>query len=198
MAELRAQTAALTLEKEAYAGRASCTRRAAWHVPCNTYLPRHSAHQHLPCSPSTAVMPARTAGTGGESATSHVPRSHEMEDNIHLSVPRAQRRCAASRGALSAQHSNLAAATSKPTAAFCGAIDASLRDGLGSGSQCTLLRTHACARAPFSHARVSALRECAGCASVSPMWTLRVPHAGHHVVDRTPGWDPMRGARSTA
>jgi hypothetical protein len=135
------------------------------------HMPRRSAHQHLPCSPSTAVMPASPARTGGESATSHVPRSQDMEDNIHLSVPRAQRRCAASRGALSAQHSNLAAATSKPKAAFCGAVDASLRDGLGSGSQCTLLRTHACARAPSSHARVSALRECAGCASVSPMWT---------------------------
>ena len=24
-------------------------------------------------------------------------------------------------------------------------------------------------------------------------WTLRVPHAGHHVADRTPGWDPMPG-----
>jgi hypothetical protein len=32
MAELRAQTAELTVEKAAYAGRASCLRRAAWHV----------------------------------------------------------------------------------------------------------------------------------------------------------------------
>ncbi len=57
---------------------------------------------------------------------------------------------------------------------------------------------HSCpqvhAHAPSSHARViSALCECAGCASMSPMWTLRVPHAGHHVVDPTPGRDPMRG-----
>ena len=29
---------------------------------------RRSAHQHLPCSPSTAVMPASTARTGGERA----------------------------------------------------------------------------------------------------------------------------------
>ena len=79
----------------------------------------------------------------------HVPRSNEAEDNIHLSLPRAQRRCVASLGALSAQYSNLAAANSKPKAAQCGASDASLQDG--SGSQCTLLRTllrtRACARA---------------------------------------------------
>ena len=31
MAELHAQIAELTLEKAAYAGRASCKRRAAWH-----------------------------------------------------------------------------------------------------------------------------------------------------------------------
>jgi hypothetical protein len=30
---------------------------------------RRSAHQQLPCSPSTAATPASTAGTGGESAT---------------------------------------------------------------------------------------------------------------------------------
>jgi hypothetical protein len=113
-----------------------------------------------------------------------VPRSNEAEDNIHLSVPRAQRRCAASLGALSAQYSNLAAADSRDSAQ-CGASDSSLRDGLGSGSECTLMRTHTFL------ARVSA--ECAGCASVSPMWTLRVLHAGHHVADRTPGWDPVRG-----
>jgi hypothetical protein len=56
---------------------------------------------------------------------------------------------------------------------------------------------HSCpqvhAHAPSSHARVSAVCECAGCASVSPMRTLRVPHAGHHVVDSSPGGDPMRG-----
>ncbi len=33
MAELRAQIAELRLEKAAYAGRASCKRRAAWHLP---------------------------------------------------------------------------------------------------------------------------------------------------------------------
>ena len=65
----------------------------------------------------------------------HVPRSHEMEDNIQLSVPRTQRRYAASLGALTAQYSNLAAANMK-LAAQCGASvnatvlsDASLRDG---------------------------------------------------------------------
>jgi hypothetical protein len=65
----------------------------------------------------------------------HVPRSNEAEDTIHLSVPAAQRRYAASLGALSAQCSNLAAANMK-LAAQCGArvnatvlSDASLRDG---------------------------------------------------------------------
>ena len=65
----------------------------------------------------------------------HEPRSHEVEDTIHLSVPRAQRRCVASLGALSSQYSNLAAANMK-LAAQCGArvnatvlSDASLRDG---------------------------------------------------------------------
>jgi hypothetical protein len=85
----------------------------------------------------------------------HVPRSNEAEDNIHLSAPRAQRRCAASLGALSAQYSNLtlAAANSKHSAQ-CGASlkstatsDASQRDG--SGSQCKLTRA--------SRARVGAL-----------------------------------------
>ena len=114
------------------------------------HMPRRSAHQHLPCSPSTAVMPASPARIGGESATSHVPRSQDMDDNIHLSVPRAQRRCAASRGALSAQHSNLVAAADSKLAAQCSASDAPLRDG--SGSQGTLMRT--CARARAFLARV--------------------------------------------
>jgi hypothetical protein len=90
----------------------------------------------------------------------HEPRSHEMEDNIQLSVPRAQRRCAASCGALTAQYSNLAAADSKPKAAQCGAAlhttatrGGALRDGIG--SQCTLSRT--------SLARTC---KCGGCASV--------------------------------
>ncbi len=92
----------------------------------------------------------------------HEPRSHEVEDTIHLSVPRAQRRCAASLGALTVQYANLAAAESKPKAAQCGAsVNATatsvgaLRDGIG--SQCTLTHT--------SFARTL---ECAGCASVSP------------------------------
>ena len=157
MAEPRAQIAELTLEKAAYAGFASCTRRTARHVPYSVlhicsmphvmqHAPatRHSAHQHLPCSPSTAVMPASIADWRRERNT-HVPRSNEAEDNIHLSVPRAQRRCVASLGALSAPYSNLAAANSKPKAAQCGASDASLQDG--SGSQCILMRTRACARA---------------------------------------------------
>jgi hypothetical protein len=38
--------------------------RAMQHAPAM----RRSAHQHLPRSPSTAVMPAGTAGTGGERA----------------------------------------------------------------------------------------------------------------------------------
>ncbi len=91
----------------------------------------------------------------------HEPRSHEAEDSIHLSVPRAQRRYGGSLGALSAQYSNLVAAVSK-LAAQCGAsVNATatsggaLRDGIG--SQCTLTRT-------------SLARTCegAGCASVSP------------------------------
>ena len=92
-------------------------------------------------------------------------------------------------GALSAQYSNLVAADSK-LAAQCGASvkardeatatsDAFLRDG--SGSQCTLTRT--------SLARTCG---CAGCPSVSPMRTLRVPHAGPDVdvVDTVPSGVP--------
>ena len=100
MAELRAQIAELTLEKAAYAGFASCTRRTARHVPCGVlhicsmphvmqHAPatRHSAHQHLPCSPSTAVMPASIADWRRERNT-HVPRSNEVEDNIrHATCP---------------------------------------------------------------------------------------------------------------
>ncbi len=80
MAELRAQTAELTLEKAAYDGRASCTRRTAsctsCHVSCNAHLSYaavrisicRAAHQQRPC------QLASTARTGGESAicTSHV------------------------------------------------------------------------------------------------------------------------------
>jgi hypothetical protein len=120
----------------------------------------------------------------------HMPRSHLMEDNIHLSVPFAQRRCAASLGALSAQYSNLAPADSKPKAAQCGASDASLQDG--SGSPCTRTRTRARARA-----FLAGVCEC----GVLVRWTCpREPHvdtpsthAGHHVLDRSPGWDPVRG-----
>ena len=67
-----------------------------------------------------------------------------MEDDRHLS-----RRCAASLGALSAQYSNLAVANSK-LAAQCSASDAPLRDG--SGSQGTLMRTCARARAFLARA----------------------------------------------
>ena len=81
-----------------------------------------------------------------------VPRSNEVEDNIHLSVHRAQRRYAASLGALSAQYSNLAAANAK-LAAQCGASDAPLRDG--SGSQCTLMCSRTLARTNLS-AKLSA------------------------------------------
>ena len=158
MAELRAQTAELTAKKAACAGRASCARRATWHVLCNVMyicnMPRvmerapvicRSAHQHLPCR-TTAAMPASTARTGRESATCTCHAAMRWEPTSTMSVPRVPRRCAASLGALSAQYSNLAAAAdSKPKAAHCGASDASLRDG--SGSQCTLMRTraHACA-----------------------------------------------------
>ena len=88
------------------------------------------------------------------------PRSHEMEDNIQLSVRRAQIRYVASLGALSAQYSNLVAANSKLLAQCGASVNATatsggaLRDGIG--SQCTLTRT--------SLVRTC---ECAGCASVS-------------------------------
>ena len=61
MAELRAQDAELTVEKAAYAGRASCTRRTAsctsCHVSCNTHLPHgtvrisicRAAHRQRSC-----------------------------------------------------------------------------------------------------------------------------------------------------
>ncbi len=152
MAELRAQIAELTLEKAAYADRARCTasvaQRSAHHATCPATRTCHarSAHQHLPRSPSTAVMPASPAGSGGESATCtcQVAIRWKTTDSIHLSVPHAQRRCAASLGALSAQYSNLVAADSKPKAAQCGASDAPLRDGSGSQSHsCT--RTCECA-----------------------------------------------------
>jgi hypothetical protein len=122
----------------------------------------------------------------------HVPRSHEAEDSIHLSVPCAQRRCAASLGALSAQYSNLAAANSKLLAQCGASVNATatsggaLRDGIG--SQCTLTCT--------SLARTC---ECGGCASVSPSvgrscgHTPQYPMLGTMCLDPTPGWDPMRG-----
>ena len=46
MAELREQIAELTAEKAAYAGRASCERRAAWHVLYKRRAhPRHATRQ---------------------------------------------------------------------------------------------------------------------------------------------------------
>ncbi len=56
--------------------------------------------------------------------------------------------------------------------------DAFLRDG--SGSQCTLARTFLARTCGF-----------AGCPSVSPMQTLRVPHAGPDVVGPTLEWIPF-------
>ena len=67
MAELRAQIAALTLEKAAYAGRARCTRRKAscksCHVSCNTHLPQSAvrisicgaAHRQRSCQQALLV-----------------------------------------------------------------------------------------------------------------------------------------------
>jgi hypothetical protein len=118
----------------------------------------------------------------------HVPRSNELEDNIHRSVPRAQCRYATSLGALSSQYSNLVAANSK-LAAQCGASpnvaatsDASLRDG--SGSQDTLTRTS-----------LTRTCGCAGCASVSP--SVDTPSApcsapcggSHNRAGSHAGWD---------
>ena len=63
MAELCAQIAAVSLEKAEYA---PATRR--------------SAHQHLRCSPSTAVMPASAASVDWRRERNvHVPRSNEVE-----------------------------------------------------------------------------------------------------------------------
>ncbi len=106
---------------------------------CATHLP-HDAVRISVCR--KAVMPASIADWRRERHV-HVPRSNEAEDGIDLSVPRAQRRYAASLGALTAQYSNLEATNSKPKAAQCGAsVNATatsggaLRDGIG--SQCTL------------------------------------------------------------
>jgi hypothetical protein len=144
---------------------------------------RRSAHQHLPRSPSTAVTPASPAGTGGESAARTCHAAIRWRTPCHLSVPRAQRRCAASLGALTAQHSNLAPANSKPKAAECGASDASLRHG--SGSQCTLIRTRARARAFLARTC-----ECA----VLVGWTCqREPHVDTPSI---PCWAPCGGSHT--
>jgi hypothetical protein len=132
-------------------------------------------------------MPSSTARTGGESVTytRHAGNDGRQHTPCPLSVPCEHCRYAVSIGALLAQYSNLVAADSK-LAAQCGASvkardeatatsDAFLRDG--SGSQCTLTRTS-----------LPRMCGCAGCPNVSPMRTLRVPHAGPDVVDPTLGY----------
>ena len=150
---------------------------------------RRSAHQHLPRSPSTAVMPARTARTGGESATctSHAAMRRKTAYTCQYLVHNAGMR-------LRSAHCRRSIQTSRRR------IRSSLLNAAQVMRRCKMVAArsaHSCARvhahAPSSHASVSALCECAGCARVSHMWTLRVPHAGHHVMDPTPGWDPMRG-----
>jgi hypothetical protein len=167
MAELRAQIAELTLQKAAYAGRASCVRRAAWLVPdivvkiCS--MPRtrtchdavrisicRAAHRQRSCQLALLGLAERA-----QRARATLRYDGRQRTPCHLSVPRAHRRYSASLGAL-ARCSNLAAANSK-LAAQCGAsvnaaatTDASLQDG--SCPQCTLTPTHAPSRA-----RVSAL-----------------------------------------
>ncbi len=150
---------------------------------------RRSAHQHLPCSPSTAVMPASTARSGGESATctSHAAMrwktTYTLEYRMHNAGVR-----------LRSAHCRRSIQTAWRR----------IRSILLSAAQvmhrCKMVAArsaHSCARvhahARSSHASVSALCEGAGCASVSHMWTLRVPHAGHLVMDPTPGGDPIWG-----
>jgi hypothetical protein len=147
-AELRAPFVELTLEKAAYAAHASCVRRAAWHVPDNVVLicsvPRVMQPEHFLWIPNVehATCPVRQ----------HTSAAHESWC--------AQRRYAASIGALMAQNLNLSTENSKLAAdnlaltAQCNVgvnaaatSDASLPDG--TRWQCTHTRARAHALAPM-------------------------------------------------
>jgi hypothetical protein len=117
----------------------------------------------------------------------HVPRSHEVGDTIHHATCEYLVHNAGVW--LRSAHSRRGIQTSRWR------IRSSLLSAAQVMRRCETVAArsaHSCpqvhAHAPSSHARViSALCECAGRASVSPMWTLRVTHVGHHVVDPTPG-----------
>ncbi len=150
---------------------------------------RRSAHQHLPYSPSTAVMPASTARSGGESATctSHAAMRWKTTCTCRYLVLNAGMWLRSAHCRRSIQ-----TAWRRIRSILLSAAQVMRRSEMvAAHSAHSCARVHAHARS--SHASVSALCESTGCASVSPMRTLRVPHAGHHVVDPTPGWDPMRG-----
>jgi hypothetical protein len=166
MREFRAQIAQPTLEKAAYA--ASCVRRAAWHVPDN---------RHLSCD-AVRICPCHALRRLTAVNSMHRPRRSQMECNVehatcqttHLGTHeswRAQRRYAASIGALMAQNLNISTENSKlavensPLAVQGSAgmtatatSDALLQDG--SGWQCTHAHTAACPR-PSPDARSARL-----------------------------------------
>jgi hypothetical protein len=128
---------------------------------------RRRAHQHLPRSPSRAVMPASTARTSGESATCtcHAAMRWKTAYSCQYLVRNAGMR-------LRSAHCRRSIQTSWRR--IRRRIRSSLLSAVQVMRRCETVAArsaHSCPRvhagAPSSHARVSALRECAGRASVS-------------------------------
>jgi hypothetical protein len=173
MAELRAQDAELTLENAPYAGRASCTRRTAsctsCHVSCNTHL-----HTTQWATAFAVKRSCQLALLGLAERAQHARAMQQCDGRQHtplsISCNAGMPLCSA-RCRRSIQTSRRRSRSSLLSAAQV------MRRSETVAARSAHSYAHVHAHAPFSHACVSALRECAGCASVSPMWALRVPHA---------------------
>jgi hypothetical protein len=144
---------------------------------------RRSAHRYLPRSPSTAVMPAGTARTGGESATCtcHAAMRWKTPYTFEYLMRNAGMRLRSAHCRRSIQTSWRRIRSSLLSAAHV------MRRCKRVAARSTHSCAHVHAHAPSSHARASALRECAGCASVSPM-RAHTPS--------TPCWAPCGGSHT--
>jgi hypothetical protein len=181
---------------------ARAAQRRAHHATClATHLP-HDAGGISICravNPSTAVMTTSTARAGGESATCtcHAAMRWKTAYTCQYIVHNAGVR-------LRSAHCRRSIPTSRRRRIRSLKLHSAAKvmhrcETVAARSAHSYARVHA--HAPSSHTRVSAVCECAGCASVSAMWTLRVPcwapcGGSHTRVGSHAGWD-ISGYRYT-
>jgi hypothetical protein len=201
MAELRARIAELTAENAPYAGRASCTRRTAsctsCHVSCNAHL-SHGAVRISICRAAHGQRSCQLALLGLAERAQHARATQPFDGRHHATCQYLVRNTGVR---LRSAHCRRSTRTSWRR------IRSSLLSAAQVMRRCKMVAArsahsyaHVHPHAPSSQACVSALRECAGRASVSAMWAqtpsapCRAPCGGSltRVGSRT-GWDISGG-----